>query len=171
MASPPSQYLRGWEKSEEGKPSPRVGLSHGDVRRSTVKVPEAVCVIWEATGARPLAAVHTVAIPAPRHDEPELSAWFPGPLELALTPQRARTVPARARTRPATMPPRCSLTRQTRRYQVSACFSTRAAPATGEERGRLQRAQHPDLNKHKLGPHGAHAQQHALARHEVAGLS
>ena len=134
-------------------------------------VPTAVRVIWEAAGARSLVAVHTVAVPAPRPDEPELSAWFPGPLELALTPQRARTVAARARTRPAIMPPRCLLTRQTRRYQVSACFSTRAAPATGEKRGHLQRAEHPDLNKHKLGPHGAHAQQHALARHEVVGLS
>ena len=73
-------------------------LSHGDVSRSAAKVPEAVCVIWEAAGARALVAVHTVAIPAPRLDEPELSAWFPGPLTLALTPQRARTVPAQART-------------------------------------------------------------------------
>ena len=57
-------------------------------------VPEAACVIWEAAGARPLVAVRTVAVPAPRHDEPELSTWFPEPLDLAPAPRRARTVPA-----------------------------------------------------------------------------
>ena len=39
--------------------------------------PMTACVVWEATGARPLVAVRTAAIPAPRSDEPELSARLP----------------------------------------------------------------------------------------------
>ena len=38
--------------------------------------------------------VRTSAVPAPWSDEPELSTRFPGPLDLAPAPRRARTIPA-----------------------------------------------------------------------------
>ena len=56
--------------------------------------PMTACVDWEATGARPLVAVRTAAIPAPRSDESELSARLPAQREPIHTSRTAaRTDP------------------------------------------------------------------------------